>query len=56
MSALQAIWTNDDGQDIIEYALLAALVAVAAAAILVNIRGSINNLLTSVNTALTTAS
>ena len=55
MGLLGTVWTNDDGQDLIEYALLAALVAVGVTAILTTMKNSINNTFNSVVTALSGA-
>jgi pilus assembly protein Flp/PilA len=55
MKTLRAIWNDDSGQDLIEYALLAALVAVACAVVLTGIKNNLVTLFTSVNTQLTNA-
>jgi pilus assembly protein Flp/PilA len=47
---------EEDGQDLIEYALLAALIAIAAVAIMTTVGGSINTIFSKVNGKLTTAS
>jgi pilus assembly protein Flp/PilA len=41
---LTAIWTDDSGQDLIEYALMAGFVAVAAGAIMPGISTSISTI------------
>ena len=54
-STLKAFWQEEDGQDMVEYALLLAFVALAAVALLSGVKGSINTIWTSVNTNLSTA-
>ena len=49
------IW-NDEGQDIIEYALLAAFIAIVAAVILVNIGPLIEDIYTQIQDYLEQAS
>ena len=46
---------EDDGQDMVEYALLVGLISVAAIAALITARGAINTLWTAVTAALATA-
>ena len=46
---------DEDGQDMVEYALLVGLISVAAIAALVTARGAINTLWTAVTDALATA-
>jgi pilus assembly protein Flp/PilA len=45
---------NDEGQDLIEYALVCALIALAATAGMGSVAGSINNAFASIGTKLTT--
>ena len=45
---------EEEGQDLIEYALLAALIALAAGATMKTLGGSINTKFSAVNTCLTT--
>jgi len=52
MDALHAMWRDDDGQDIVEYALLAALISIVAIAVIKGIGNSVNNVFSSVNSAL----
>jgi pilus assembly protein Flp/PilA len=55
---VQVLWETlkaDDGQDLIEYALLAALIALGATLGMKSLATGINNMFDSVNTALTTA-
>lgn len=46
---------EEDGQDLVEYSLLLAFIALAAVAILSSISGNITALWTSLNNAFTTA-
>jgi pilus assembly protein Flp/PilA len=46
---------DEEGQDLIEYALLAAFIALAAVAAMQLVGGGINTLFTKVNTDLTNA-
>jgi Flp pilus assembly pilin Flp len=55
-SALKTFWQEEDGQDLVEYSLLMAFIALAAISLLNGIGGSIRSLFTGMNTALTTAS
>jgi Flp pilus assembly pilin Flp len=54
-SILKAFWQEEDGQDMVEYALLLAFVALAGVALLSGVKGSISTIWTSVNTNLSTA-
>ena len=45
---------NEDGQDLIEYALVAALIALAATAGMSSLASSINQAFTSIGTTVTT--
>jgi Flp pilus assembly pilin Flp len=54
-STLKAFWQEEDGQDMVEYALLLAFVALAGVALLSGVKGSISTIWTSVNTNLSTA-
>jgi pilus assembly protein Flp/PilA len=60
MNKLYTFFSNlkndNQGQDLIEYALMAGFVAVAAGAILPNISGHISRIFDSVNTLLSQAS
>ncbi|MCC6365954.1 MAG: Flp family type IVb pilin [Bryobacterales bacterium] len=49
------IWKDTRGQDLIEYALMAGFVAVAAGAIMPNISGSISTIFTKIGSVLTQA-
>jgi pilus assembly protein Flp/PilA len=50
-----AFWKEEDGQDMVEYALLLAFVALAAVGVLGTVKSSISTIWTSVNTNLSTA-
>ena len=54
-SALLAFWKEEDGQDLVEYSLLLAFIALAAVALLGTAKTTINGLWTSVTTNLNTA-
>jgi Flp pilus assembly pilin Flp len=54
-SMLKAFWNEDDGQDMVEYSLLLAFIALAAVGLLSTIKASINTIWNSINTTLTTA-
>lgn len=49
------IWRNEHGQDLIEYALMAGFVAVAAGAIMPNIASSISTIFSQIASVLTAA-
>jgi len=49
------IWNDTRGQDLIEYALMAGFVAVAAGAIMPGVASSINIVFSEVNSIMTTA-
>lgn len=55
MSHLKLFWTEEDGQDLVEYSLLLAFIALAAVGVLSTIKTSISTIWTSVNTNLSTA-
>lgn len=52
-SMLKAFWNEEDGQDMVEYSLLLAFIALAAVGLLSGIKGSINKVWSSINTTLT---
>jgi Flp pilus assembly pilin Flp len=54
-SFAKSFWKDEQGQDLIEYTLLMAFVALASAALFVGAGGSINGIWTSANTHLSTA-
>jgi len=49
------IWTDQNGQDLIEYALMAGFVAVAAGAVMPNVAASINKIFNKVVSILSAA-
>jgi Flp pilus assembly pilin Flp len=51
-SALKTFWQEEDGQDMVEYALLLAFVALAAIAVLGGVSTKLNTLWNTVNTQL----
>jgi len=55
MKHVRAFVQNEQGQDLIEYSLLMAFVALASAALFLGAGGSIKGIWGSVNTQLTTA-
>ncbi len=54
-SALKAFWQEEDGQDLIEYALLMAFIALAAVAVLGTLKTNITSLWNSISNALSNA-
>jgi len=54
-SFVNAFLKDEDGQDLVEYSLLMAFIALGAVAILTTVKGQITALWTAVNTQLTTA-
>jgi Flp pilus assembly pilin Flp len=54
-SMLKAFWNEDDGQDMVEYSLLLAFIALAAVGLLTTIKNSITTIWTSISTTLSTA-
>jgi Flp pilus assembly pilin Flp len=52
---LVRVWGDEGGQDLIEYALLAAFVALASVAAMVTLGGGINGLFGAVNAKLASA-
>jgi pilus assembly protein Flp/PilA len=50
---LKRLWQDEQGQDLVEYALLLVLIALAAAATLQTVGASIVNVFSNANTALT---
>jgi Flp pilus assembly pilin Flp len=49
------LWHDEHGQDVIEYTLLVAFVAVAVAAMLLSMGGNMGGVMTGANTTLATA-
>lgn len=52
---LKDLRQDESGQDLIEYALIAALIALAAVAGMKTLAGGLNSAFTSINTSLTSA-
>jgi len=55
LSAAKRLLVHDDGQDLIEYALLAAFIALAAVAAMTQLGTAINNIYTRISSTLGTA-
>jgi len=55
MTFLRNIWNDEQGQDLIEYTLLMAFVALASAALFLGAGGSIKGIWTVTNTQLSNA-
>ena len=53
--ALLAFWKEEDGQDLVEYSLLLAFIALAAVALLSTAKGNISTLWGTINNGLTSA-
>lgn len=51
---LQQFWRDEEGASAIEYALVAAMVAVALVAFISPVRTAVKNIFTEIQTALTT--
>ena len=54
-SVLNAIWREEDGQDLVEYSLLLAFIALAAVTVLSSTSGSLNSLWTKISSTLASA-
>jgi pilus assembly protein Flp/PilA len=50
-----AIWKDTSGQDLVEYALAAGLVAVAAVACMPGLSGTVNNVFTKIGSIINSA-
>jgi len=55
MSLLTSLWKDDQGQDLIEYTLLMAFVALASAALFIGAGGSIQGIWSTTNSQLVAA-
>jgi Flp pilus assembly pilin Flp len=55
MTLLRNLWMDEQGQDLIEYTLLMAFVALASAALFLGAGGSIKGIGTTTNSQLTAA-
>lgn len=49
-----AVWNDTSGQDLVEYALAAGLVAVAAVACMPGLSGTVNNVFTKIGSIINT--
>ena len=56
MNVIKTFWNDDQGQDLIEYTLLMAFVALASAALFLGAGGSIKGIWTTSNSQLEAAS
>ena len=56
MNALQSLWQDDQGQDLIEYTLLMAFIAMASAALFIGAGASIKGIWSVTNSQLAAAS
>ena len=54
-SALFTFWKEEDGQDLVEYSLLLAFIALAAVALLGGVKGSINSMWNTINNTMVNA-
>lgn len=52
---IRSFFKEEDGQDLVEYALLLAFIALAAVAVLSSVKKSIEGIWTKVNSSLTVA-
>ena len=52
---LQKLWSREDGQDMVEYALLLGFIVLCAAAILTTTRGQISTIWSTINSSLSSA-
>jgi Flp pilus assembly pilin Flp len=55
MTFLRNLWNDEQGQDLIEYTLLMAFVALASAALFIGAGGSVKGIWTATNSQLTAA-
>jgi Flp pilus assembly pilin Flp len=55
-SALKAFWQEEDGQDLVEYSLLLAFIALAAISVLNGVGGSMKDMFSGIGSALNAAS
>jgi Flp pilus assembly pilin Flp len=53
--ALKAFWREEEGQDLVEYALLMAFIALAAVAVLTSVQTNVTKLWNSISNALSDA-
>jgi Flp pilus assembly pilin Flp len=55
MNSLRNFWNDDQGQDLIEYSLLMAFVALASAALFLTVGDSVKGIWSAANSQLTAA-
>ena len=53
--AVKAFWQEEDGQDLVEYSLLLAFIALAAVALLTGVKNNIGTLWQDISNALSNA-
>lgn len=53
--ALTAFWREEDGQDLVEYSLLLAFIALAAVALLTSVKNNVQTLWQDISNALSDA-
>lgn len=56
MKTLYNFWFEEQGQDLVEYSLLLAFIALAAVSVLTTVKTSISTIWSSINSSLTVAS
>ena len=54
-SILKSFWQEEDGQDMVEYALLLAFIALAGVAVLSTVRTNIKTIWTNINSTIANA-
>lgn len=54
-TAIRNVWSDESGQDLIEYALMAGFVAVAAGAIMPNVSTNISQIFSKITSLMQTA-
>ena len=55
LKTIKALWQEEDGQDLVEYSLLLAFIALATIGVLTTVQGSIKTLWATISTKLGTA-
>jgi Flp pilus assembly pilin Flp len=55
ISVLKTVWREEDGQDLVEYSLLLAFIALAAVVVLQNTSTSLNKLWNTISATLSNA-
>jgi Flp pilus assembly pilin Flp len=54
-SFVKSFWQDEQGQDLVEYSLLLAFIALAAVGVLTTVKSSISTIWSSINSSLTAA-